>query len=611
MEQKFFPTGLPWVIYFILMVGSLQAQLSPIIIELEDADLGADFQIFEEETIQYISITSDAAGEHPQRAERLATLQVTFPLAQDYDLYVRCRVGAGSFSDDSFYYGNGFGEKGPTNNVDWIRVNNIVNAGYTAPNQLVDGAGSIGTQTWKWINLSEFMGDETPVVFTVSEGALTQIFQIAGREDGLDIDKIAFARADYFYSVSNLENVENGSPTPDGGEEIQPIAHEAPKFLGNIYSGSQLTDFTRYWNQVTPENAGKWGSVESSRDNMNWGGLDAAYALAKDNGFPFRLHVLIWGNQQPAWIENLSPSEQLEEIKEWFQALADRYPDMDFIEVVNEPLHDPPNSAGSGGGNYINALGGSGDTGWDWVLEAFRLARQYFPDSKLAINDYNIVNSQTNVNRYLEIIGLLQAENLIDHIGVQAHAFSTRGSASQIKSNLDRLAETGLPLFVTELDIDGPTDQTQLEDYQRLFPTFWEHPAVAGITLWGFRPGLWRNEEGAYLIDTDGFTERPALIWLRSYVESTITSTPSTLSASDRIRIFPNPYRSGELTVEGLGRIDLAELYTLSGQRIWTSATALAENKIYLGIQFRPGLYILKLHQDGMSLSKKLMIHPY
>ena len=46
----------------------------------------------------------------------------------------------------------------------------------------------------------------------------------------------------------------------------------------------------------------------------------------KANGFPFKMHVLIWGNQQPAWIESLPPAEQLEEIDEWFAAVAARYP---------------------------------------------------------------------------------------------------------------------------------------------------------------------------------------------------------------------------------------------------------------------------------------------
>lgn len=302
--------------------------------------------------------------------------------------------------------------------------------------------------------------------------------------------------------------------------QTDPIATGQAKFLGNIYSYPQLTNFNQYWNQVTPENAGKWGSVERTRDVMDWTALDAAYALAKENGFPFKLHTLIWGNQQPSWIESLSAEEQLEEIKEWYALLAERYDSIDYIEVVNEPINDPPTQAGNGGGNYAKALGGTGTTGWDWVLESFRLARAYFPNSKLLINEYNVVNNPTTVATYLQIINLLKAENLIDGIGVQAHAFSTTGSAAEMTANLNALATTGLPIYATELDIDGETDEIQLADYQRIFPVFWEHPAVQGVTLWGWRPGLWRHPQKAYLINTDG-TERPALVWLREYVSST------------------------------------------------------------------------------------------
>jgi hypothetical protein len=81
---------------------------------------------------------------------------------------------------------------------------------------------------------------------------------------------------------------------------------------------------------------------------------------------------------------------------------------------------------------------------------------------------------------------------------------------------------------VTEMDIDGnPTqnpnltpeasDQFQLQEYQRIFPALWEHPAVEGITLWGWRVGMWRTAQEAYLIRPSGH-ERPALEWLRGYL---------------------------------------------------------------------------------------------
>ena len=312
-----------------------------------------------------------------------------------------------------------------------------------------------------------------------------------------------------------------------------PIASGQPKFLGSAYSAPQAKDFATYWNQVTPESAGKWGRVEATRGVMNWTDLDTAYNVAKTNGFPFKLHTLVWGNQQPAWIETLPRAEQLSEITHWFDAVAARYPDVDFIDVVNEPLHDPPNSPGNGGGNYIRALGGSGATGWDWVITSFRMARARFPHAKLMLNEYSVTSNSAAMKRYIAIIGLLQAEDLIDAVGVQGHAFETRSETPMYvqRANLDRLASTGLPIYITELDIDGPTDAIQLADYQRVFPMFWRHPAVKGVTLWGFRPGNWRAAEGACIVFNDG-TERPAMQWLRAYVSGRSSEQQSNSSQS-------------------------------------------------------------------------------
>ena len=65
-----------------------------------------------------------------------------------------------------------------------------------------------------------------------------------------------------------------------------------------------------------------------------------------------------------------------------------------MVDVVNEPLlgHNRPDGS-PGDANYINALGGLGKTGWDWVITAFTMAREYLPHAKLLINDFNIINS--------------------------------------------------------------------------------------------------------------------------------------------------------------------------------------------------------------------------
>ena len=179
------------------------------------------------------------------------------------------------------------------------------------------------------------------------------------------------------------------------------------KWLGSVNEFTRPL-FTQYFNQVTPENAGKWGSAAGTTRTaaMRWANLDQAYNFAQTNGFPFNFHMLVWGNQQPTWMAALPAEEQLVEIKKWFAAVAERYPNIEWLQVVNEPLHDPPDcthSANQGNncnasGNYARALGGANGTdgtGWDWILNAFRLAKQYFPNTKLMLNDYSITNSDS------------------------------------------------------------------------------------------------------------------------------------------------------------------------------------------------------------------------
>jgi GH35 family endo-1,4-beta-xylanase len=87
-------------------------------------------------------------------------------------------------------------------------------------------------------------------------------------------------------------------------DSFSQLALGRTKFVGNaVTNGSQIpSNFLAYWNQVTPGNNGKWGSVESNQGVYNWGGLDAVYNFAVLNGLPFKEHCLIWGAQRPSFM---------------------------------------------------------------------------------------------------------------------------------------------------------------------------------------------------------------------------------------------------------------------------------------------------------------------
>jgi len=292
----------------------------------------------------------------------------------------------------------------------------------------------------------------------------------------------------------------------------------APAWIGNIVSNSVPANFGTYWNQVTPENATKWGSVENNRGNMNWGSTDTIFNYAKSKGIPFKFHTLVWGSQEPSWIGGLSQADQLTEITEWMQAAAAKYSGSQFVDVVNEPLHAKP--------SYRNALGGDGSTGWDWVIKAFQMARQYFPNSKLLINDYGIIGDTNATNQYLTIINLLKSRNLVDGIGIQCHYFNMDNvSTGTMTSVLNSLKATGLPIYVSELDISGD-DTTQANRYKEKFMLLYNNSA--GITIWGYIQGqTWATNTHLASSGNVGATERPALQWLKQYLNPTGTVGPT------------------------------------------------------------------------------------
>ncbi|SHO56496.1 endo-1,4-beta-xylanase [Vibrio quintilis] len=294
--------------------------------------------------------------------------------------------------------------------------------------------------------------------------------------------------------------VESAGDADDNGGSS---SGNSKKFVGNITTGGSVrSDFVNYWDQITPENEGKWGSVEKTRDVYNWSGVDAVYEYAKAHNIPFKQHTFVWGSQYPSWITSLSAKEQAAEIEEWIQDFCTRYPDVDIIDVVNEatPGHAPAEFA-------ENAFGD------DWIIKSFKLARKYCPKATLVLNDYNVLSWHTD--KFIAMAKPAVEAGVVDAIGLQAHGLESI-STSKLQTNLNKVAALGLPIYISEYDIAKTDDQAQLDVMKAQFPLFYNSDNVAGITLWGYVDGkTWRDGTG--LIYSDG-TERPAMKWLMDYI---------------------------------------------------------------------------------------------
>jgi GH35 family endo-1,4-beta-xylanase len=420
--------------------------------------------------------------------------------------------------------------------VNWQYASNRVTSGWNAN---LSGSNPYTASNLSW-NGNIAVGRSVSFGFQgTKSGGSAERPVVNGTVCGGTVSSVSTSRSSSSLPSSTPSSIPSSRPSSSAAtSSISSSRPATRKFVGNITTGGAVrSDFTRYWNQITPENEGKWGSVEATRDVYNWAPLDRIYEYARQNNIPVKAHTLVWGSQFPSWINNLSAAEQAAEIEEWIRDYCARYPDTAMIDVVNEaiPGHAPAAYA-------QNAFGSN------WIIRSFQLARQYCPNATLILNDYNVLSWDTD--KFITLARPVVAAGVVDALGAQAHGLADR-PLSDIQNKLNQVAALGLPVYISEYDIEKTNDQDQLRVMQEQFPLFYNHPSVAGITLWGYVVGrTWRDGTG--LIQENG-TPRPAMTWLMNYLSSQSSSSVgnsvinSSRSSQSSIAVSTSAPRSSSL----------------------------------------------------------------
>jgi endo-1,4-beta-xylanase len=291
-------------------------------------------------------------------------------------------------------------------------------------------------------------------------------------------------------------------------------AEEPTKFLGSIWQNKNKADdplFGTVFDQITPENCGKWEAVERVRGMRVWTNVEAMVRFAGQRNMVVKHHGFVWGQQQPVWTQKAGDMTNAVDamIEDFFTRFGRQ---IAMVDVVNEPISAPP--------AYREQLGGRGTTKWDWVVWVYRRARHHADrhgfQGKLILNEWGVENDDGKMRDFRDIVIILQRERLVDAIGVQGH-FLENAKVVDVKRRLDYLAETGLPIYISEFELDIADDTRHQQQFASLFSMFWEHPAVRGVTVWGHNEGaMWRKN--GYLVRKDG-SDRPAMTWLREYMD--------------------------------------------------------------------------------------------
>ncbi|MCX5257981.1 endo-1,4-beta-xylanase [Streptomyces canus] len=328
------------------------------------------------------------------------------------------------------------------------------------------------------------------------------------------------------------------APTASAADvPLRDLAAAKGKVMGTAVTGSKLTgtygDLAgAQFNSLTPGNAMKWGSVEPTRGSYDWAEADQIVNFAEAHGQQVRGHTLVWHSQNPNWLTNGTwTAAQLSQLLNDHIALeVGRYKGrLAAWDVVNEPFNED--------GTYRQTLWYNG-LGTGYIAQALTAARAADPAAKLYINDYNVEGVNAKSTALYNLVKSLKEQGVpIDGVGLQAHLIVGQ-VPSTLQQNIQRFADLGVDVAITELDIRMalPSDSTKLAqqaaDYKAVMNACVAVARCAGVTVWGFTdsdswiPSTFPGEGAATPYD-ENYAPKPAYYAIAEALGGTTTPPPT------------------------------------------------------------------------------------
>ncbi|MEU2461524.1 endo-1,4-beta-xylanase [Streptomyces sp. NPDC012473] len=255
---------------------------------------------------------------------------------------------------------------------------------------------------------------------------------------------------------------------------------------------------------VTPENEMKWDAVEGSRNSFSFSAADRIVSHAQSKGMTVRGHTLVWHSQLPGWVSPLAATDLRSAMNNHITQVMTHYKGkIHSWDVVNEAFQD-------GGSGARRSSPFQDKLGNGFIEEAFRTARTVDADAKLCYNDYNTDGQNAKSNAVYEMVKDFKQRGVpIDCVGFQSHFNSNSPVPSDFQANLQRFADLGVDVQITELDIEG-SGSAQAANYTKVVNACLAVTRCTGITVWGVTDKYsWRSGGTPLLFDGD-YNKKPA-----------------------------------------------------------------------------------------------------
>ena len=276
-----------------------------------------------------------------------------------------------------------------------------------------------------------------------------------------------------------------------------------------------MRDFVREFSQITPEWEMKMAPMLGRDGRLHTGTIDRLVAFALGSGLPIHGTTLVWYKNPPPYFEGLRQDKDAfaKAYDAYILKVTDHFGDsVRGWDVVNEPMMDDGTLRPS---IWAEALGQE-----EHIARAFARAAEGAPKAVAFLNDYDLERKPAKRKGFLKLVERLLAQGVkIGGLGTQSH-IDIDTDPRQIELAMSELAQFGLPIHVSELDIstargkiDIRSDSEKLGRQAELagvladaFMALPESQRYA-FTLWGMR-------------DTDSWLMKPPMKDIRGGLES-------------------------------------------------------------------------------------------
>ncbi|XVF01394.1 hypothetical protein REPUB_Repub04eG0084600 [Reevesia pubescens] len=234
--------------------------------------------------------------------------------------------------------------------------------------------------------------------------------------------------------------------------------------------------FTSRFTHTTFEDEMKWYITEPTQGKEDYSVADSMMQLMKQHNILVRGHNIFWDDPkfQPSWVPSLQPQDLSAAANKRINSIMSKYKGQVIgWDVVNENLHF----------NFFESK-----LGKDASDTFYKMAADIDPSIPLFMNEFNTIEEsgdQASIPaKYLDKLKnaqtFLGANGKQMAIGLESH-FNVP-NLPYIRSSLDTLAATKLPIWLTEVDVkSNPKQAMYLEQVLR---EAHDHPGVAGIIIW-------------------------------------------------------------------------------------------------------------------------------